>query len=118
MDAGWKLTVRHGSDVEHESFDDLEAAIGEMKRRAEGVRAEGPLAPSSALRDYAPADQVHARLQISGKGLLRKPTAGVDVKGDGSLVAFRGALMREELDRGELETPYDAVLRTLSVGHR
>jgi hypothetical protein len=110
----WKLTIRHGSDVEHEGFDDLDAAIAEMKRRAEGVRAEGPLSPSSALRDFAPKDQVHARLQISGKGLLRKPTAGVDVKGDGSLVAFRGTVMREELEPEEQGTPFDAVRETLA----
>jgi hypothetical protein len=114
MGAGWKLTVRPGSDVEHEVFDDLEAAIAELKRRAERVRAEGPLPASSALREYAAADQVHARLQISGGGLLRKPTAGVDVKGDGSLVAFRGTLIREQLDPGELKTPYDAVRKTLA----
>ena len=110
----WKLTVRHGSDVEHVEFDDLDAAIAELKRRAERVRAEGPLQGTSALRDFAPEDQVHARLQISGKGLLRKPTAGVDVKGDGSLVAFRGTVMREELEPEGRDTPFDAVRETLA----
>ncbi len=49
---------------------------------------------------------------------MRKPTAGVDVKGDGSMVAFRGTVMREELDPGELKTPFDAVRKTLSEGVR
>jgi len=53
-------------------------------------------------------------LQISGKRLLRKPTAGVDVKGDGSLVAFRGTVRREELELGEQGTPFDAVRETLA----
>ena len=50
------------------------------------------------LRDFEPADQVAARLEISGKGLLRAPTAGVDVMGDGSLVPFSGSVRREELE--------------------
>ncbi len=118
MSVAWKLTVRHGSDVEHEAFDDLDAAIAAMKRQTERFRAEGPLSPSAALRDYAPGDQVHARLQISGKGLLRRQTAGVDLKGDGSLVAYRGTVRREELEPGQLKTPFDAVRETLSQGAR
>jgi hypothetical protein len=100
--------------VEHEGFEDLDGAIAAMRRSAERVQAEGPLQGTSALRDFAPEDQVHARLQISGKGLLRKPTAGVDVKGDGSLVAFRGTVMREELEPEEQGTPFDAVRETLA----
>ncbi|MGA8745783.1 MAG: hypothetical protein WB507_07960 [Solirubrobacterales bacterium] len=109
----WRLTVRHASDVEHEEFDDLDTAIGEMRRRAEAVRAEGPLPPSSALRSFEPEDQVHARLQISGRGLLRRPTAGIDVRGDGTLVAFRGTLAREQLKPEAGTTPFDAVRETL-----
>jgi hypothetical protein len=110
----WTLTVRHASQVKHEEFDDLEAAIGEMERRAEEVRAEGPLPPSSALRHFEPRDQVHARLQISGRGLLRRPSAGVDVRGDGSVVAFRGTVAREELRPAPGETPFEAVRKTLA----
>jgi hypothetical protein len=110
----WKLTIRHASEVEHLEFDDLDAAIAAMRNRAESIRGEGPLAASSALREFAPEDQVHARLQISGKGVLRKPTAGIDVKGDGSLVAFRGALMREELQPPAAGTPFEAVRESLA----
>ena len=106
--------MRHASEVEHGEFETLEEAIGEMERRASEVRAEGPLPPSSALRNFEPGDQVHARLQISGRGLLRKPTAGIDVRGDGSLVAFRGTVAREELEPDAGETPFDAVRKTLS----
>jgi hypothetical protein len=77
----WKLTVRHGSDVAHQGFDDLAAAVAEMRRRALEIRSQGPARPVSALREFAPVDQVQARLQLSGKGLLRKPVAGVDVRG-------------------------------------
>lgn len=110
----WKLTVRHGSDVSHRGFEDLDAAVAAMRRRALEIRAEGPLRTASMLRDIEPAKQVHARLQLSGKGLLRKPVAGVDLKGDGTFVPYRGGLRREELDPTDHETPFDAVRETLA----
>lgn len=111
--AAWKLTVRHGSDVTHESFEDLGEAVAEMRRRALAIRLQGPVKEVSALRDFAPADQVHARLQLSGKGLLRKPVAGVDVRGNGAFVPYRGAVRREELDPTHHGTPFDLVRETL-----
>lgn len=110
----WKLTIRNGSAVSHDSFEDLDAAIAAMRERALEIRAEGPAKPVSALRDYAPGDQVRARLQLSGRGLLRKPVAGVDVRGDGAFVPYRGGVRREELDPTDYETPFDAVRETLS----
>jgi hypothetical protein len=111
----WKLTVRHGSGVSHASFDDLGEALAAMRERALAIRAEGPVEAVSALRDFSPADQVHARLQLSGKGLLRKPVAGVDVRGDGTFMPFRGGVKREELDPTEYDTPFDAVRETLEA---
>lgn len=111
--SSWKLTIRHGSDVSRESFDDLGEAVAEMRRRALAIRAEGPVRPVSGLRDFKPSDQVHARLQLSGKGLLRKPVAGVDVRGDGEFVPYRGGTRREELDPSRHDTPFDVVRETL-----
>jgi hypothetical protein len=85
-----------------------------MRAEAHAIQAEGPLPASSMLRDYVAREQVHARLQITGKGLLSKPTAGVDVRGDGSLVAYRGAIRREELEPAGRDTPFDAVRETLT----
>lgn len=110
----WKLTVRHGSQVDHQTFDDLNEAVASMRERALGIRAEGPARPVSALRDFAPGDQVHARLQLSGRGFLRKPVAGVDVRGDGTFVPFRGGVRREELDPTYHDTPFDLVRETLA----
>jgi hypothetical protein len=109
----WKLTIRHGSDVSHESFDDLAEAVAAMRERALAIRAEGPVKSVSALRDFGPAQQVHARLQLTGKGLLRKPVAGVDVRGDGTFMPYRGGIGREELDPADYDTPFDAVRETL-----
>jgi hypothetical protein len=109
----WKLTVRHGSEVDQAGFDDLEEAVAEMRSRALAIRAEGPVGSASLLRDYAPADQVHARLELKGRGLLRKPVAGIDVRGDGAFVPYRGGVGREELDPSGHDTPFDLVRETL-----
>jgi hypothetical protein len=114
----WKLTVRHGSDVDHESFDDLTAAVAAMRERALAIRSEGPVRPVRSLRDFEPADQVQARLQLSGRGLLRKPAAGVDVRGDGTFVPYKGGVVREELDPTNHETPFDLVRETLEAEER
>lgn len=84
-----------------------------MRERALGIRAEGPMRPVRSLRDFEPRDQVRARLQLSGKGWLRKPIAGVDVRGDGTFVPYRGGVRREELDPAHHDTPFDLVRETL-----
>jgi len=72
-----------------------------------------PAKEVSALKKFGPEDQVRARLQLSGKGWLRKPVAGVDVRGDGTFMPFRGAVRREELDPSGHGTPFDLVRETL-----
>jgi hypothetical protein len=113
---GWKLTVRHGSEVEHESFEGLDEAIAAMRERALAIRSEGPVERVAGFKDFEPRDQVHARLQLTGSGMLRKPTAGIDVRGNGEFVPFRGGIRREELDPAADETPFDAVRETLASG--
>jgi hypothetical protein len=111
--AKWKLTVRDGSEVEHASFDELEEAVAAMRARALEIRAEGPVKASSVLRDFAPGDQVRARLQLSGRGLLRRLVAGIDVRGDGTFMPFRGTVRREELYPSGDKTPFETVRKTL-----
>ena len=105
--------MRHGSEVEHAVFDDLDEAVAAMRTRALEIRGEGPVKGVSSLRDFGPEQQVHARLQLTGRGLLRKPVAGVDVRGDGTFMPFRGGVAREELDPTQHETPFDLVRETL-----
>ncbi|MGN6255837.1 MAG: hypothetical protein ACTHO8_12785 [Solirubrobacterales bacterium] len=114
----WKLTVRHGSEVEHRSFFDLDEAVAAMRERALAIRSEGPVRAVKSLRDYEPGEQVQARLQLSGRGLWRKPSAGVDVRGDGTFVPFKGGVVREELDPTHHETPFDLVRETLEAQER
>jgi hypothetical protein len=56
---------------------------------------------------------VAARLEIARGGILRGASAGVDVMGDGSLVAFAGGVGRRPLDAGDDETAFDEVRREL-----
>ena len=92
----------------------MDQAVATMRERALAIRAEGPVKKVSALRDFEPEQQVHARLQLTGRGLLRKPVAGIDVRGDGTFVPFRGSVVREELDPTEYDTPFDLVRETLA----
>lgn len=110
--------MRHGPEVEHEAFDDLDEAVATMRERALAIRSEGPARPIRSLRDFAPEAQVHARLQLSGRGLVRKSVAGVDVRGDGEFVPYRGGVTREELDPSGHETPFDLVRETLEAQER
>ena len=89
-----------------------------MRQHALAIRAEGPVESASLVRDYAPGDQVHARLELKGRGLLRKPVAGIDVRGDGTFVPYRGGVGREELDPSDHETPFDVVRETLEAEGR
>jgi hypothetical protein len=114
----WKLTVRHGSQVEQRGFDSLDEAVAAMRKRALEIRAEAPPKTASLLGTYGPEDQVQARLQLKGKGLLRKAVAGVDVRGDGTFVPYRGGVGREELDPADHETPFDLVRETLEAEER
>jgi hypothetical protein len=114
----WKLTIRHGPDVSHESFDDLDEAVAAMRRRALEIRSEGPLPGASMLRDFSPDEQVQARLQLSGQGLLHRPAAGVDLRGDGTFLPYSGSVRRRELDPTDCDTPFDLVRETLAAEAR
>ena len=50
----------------------------------------------------------------AGKGWLRKPIAGIDVRGDGTFMPYRGGVRREELDPSKHETPFELVRETLN----
>jgi hypothetical protein len=47
--------------------------------------------------------------------LLRKPVAGVDLRGNGAFTPFSGRIRREELDPTDHDTPFDLVRETLEA---
>ncbi|MGK2933394.1 MAG: hypothetical protein ACSLFD_11640 [Solirubrobacterales bacterium] len=96
--ANWKMTVRNGSDVTRVSYEDLDEAISEAEAMTEKVLAEGPLDSVNAFKEYAPDQLVKARIEISGKGLLSAPTAGIDIQGDGGMLGFTGGVRRKPIE--------------------
>jgi hypothetical protein len=65
------------------------------------------------LREFAPGDRVAARLELSVGGMLRGRTAGIDLMGDGSLVAYAGGIGRRALQARGDETPVETLRREL-----
>jgi hypothetical protein len=78
------------------------------------VRAEGGLDSISMLREFEPGDRVAARLEISTGRWPRARAVGVDVMGDGSVVAFEGGIHRNVVEPRDGESPFDAVRRVLA----
>jgi hypothetical protein len=109
----WKVTVRHGPDVERERFETLEEALGEAQSRVDVIRRESRLGEVEGFRTYGPDERVHARIEISGPGLLRAPEAGIDVMGDGTLVPYRGAIRKEPLEADSLEETLERLREAL-----
>jgi hypothetical protein len=111
--ASFKLTVRSGPKVTRDSYDSLGEALAALRSHAERIRAEEDLREISMIRTYEPGDLVKARLEISTGGPFRSRDAGLDVMGDGELVAFRGGVFRKEISAERGEAAYDAVERAL-----
>jgi hypothetical protein len=93
----WKVTVRHGPAVSREKVETLDKAISRAQEAVREVQREGDLRTVKAFRDYGPEKRVHARIEVSGPGLLRGREGGIDVMGDGRPVAYTGAIRKREL---------------------
>ena len=109
----WKVTVRHGSRVGREKFASLGEAIADARRRVDEIRREDRLPPISMLREFAPAQRVAARIEISGPGLFRPPEGGIDVMGDGTAIAYTGAVRKEQIESDSLEEAFERLAEAL-----
>jgi hypothetical protein len=110
----WKVTVRHGSSVGREKFPTLDEAIAEARRRVAEVQREDRLPPISMLRDFTPAEQVQARIEISGPGLIRSPEGGIDVMGDGHAIAYTGTIRKRTIEADSLDQAFERLRDELS----
>jgi hypothetical protein len=110
----WKVTVRHGSDVGREKFDSLDEAIEDARRRVEEIQREDRLPSLSMLRDFTPDEQVRARVEISGPGLIRGPEGGIDVMGDGKAITYTGAIRKQQLEASSLDQAFERLRDSLA----
>ncbi|MGA8217360.1 MAG: hypothetical protein WB771_02250 [Solirubrobacterales bacterium] len=110
----WKVTVRHGSRVGREKFGTLDEAIDCARRHVDEVRREGRLPTITAFRKHTSGQRVQARIEISGPGLIRSPEGGIDVMGDGTAIAYSGAIRKETIEADSLEDALGKLRRSLS----
>jgi hypothetical protein len=116
VQSGFWLTVRTGPKVERDRFDTLDAALEELETRAARLTL-GPRRSTIDLkvREFSPAAQVVARLEVSGRGrFLPTKRGGVDVHGDGSVTAYVGGVRRRGVEPQRNKTPYEALRKALS----
>ena len=94
----------------------MAASGGELETRAARAQRQ-PRRETIDLkvREFAPAVQVVARLEVSGPGRFLPPKrGGVDVLGDGSVSAYMGGVRRRPVQAKGNKTPYDALRRALT----
>jgi hypothetical protein len=111
----WRVKVRRGPQVERARYESLEEALDELENRTRRL-AMGPRRETIDLhvRRYEPGDQVVARAEVTGPQRLSPDVhAGVDLLGDGSVVAWTGRVRREAIEPAGRESPYDALRRVL-----
>jgi hypothetical protein len=112
----WKLIVRAGPEVEKSRYDRMEDALDGLEERARALAMEASgRAVDVKLRRFEPAEQVVARLELSGpERLMPKIRAGVDVHGDGSTAAYLGHVKREVVAQGMGDGTYRDLRRALA----
>ena len=114
----WTVTVRVGSRVERERFDDLAQALEAIEARGRELERTGPRETVNLrVRRFDPAQQVIARIELSGpERFIANVNGGVDLRGDGAVEAFEGRVRRRVIEQRKGESAYAALRRALSPG--
>ena len=114
----WKLTERAGPKVKRSSFADVELALDALESRGQELARAAPGdAVDAKFKRFEPQHRVVARLELAGpERFVPSVRAGVDVRGDGSVEAFRGRVRREVISEQRGESPYAALRRVLTEG--
>jgi hypothetical protein len=113
---GWKLTVRSGPRVKRASFDDLNGALEALEARGRELATSAPDGVVDVkYKRFEPQQQVVARLELAGpQRFVPSVRVGVDVRGDGSVEAYRGRVRRQVVDEQRGESAYAALRRVLN----
>jgi len=112
----WRLTIRADGRVEHARFAGLDQLLSALERRGrELADSASTRAVDLKVKRFDPVQQVVARLELAGpERFLPSVRAGVDVRGDGSTEAFRGALRRAVLEPRPGEDAFLTLRRALA----
>lgn len=114
MARGWRVTVRHASEVKRERVASLGQALELVRGAADRTLREGGLKGISALRDFEPDQRVHTRIEVTAPGILRSAGAGLDVMGDRTLVAYRGVIRKIPLEADSLDEAIERLREALA----
>ena len=113
MASGFRITARVGRKVERAEAESLEAALDELERRARALAGTPLRKPVKMVqREILPVAQVAARLELRGPGAK----GGLDVRGDGSVEAWKGGWSKTVVVPEKGETAYAALRRALGAG--
>ncbi|HEY4279342.1 MAG TPA: hypothetical protein VGM91_14050 [Conexibacter sp.] len=113
----YRLLVRVGPRVERSRFDSLDAALDALDNRTAQLAMQPRRTTIDVrTRAFEPVAQVVARAELSGpQRLMPSIRAGIDVRGDGSLEAWRGRASRQVVEPTDGERPADALRRELNA---
>lgn len=112
--AGYEVTIRQGSKVRKVNEPTLDDAMERLRAEAEAISDDASLPAADVFkRTYEPGQRSAGRVEVSAGRFPRKRVAGVDIKGNGSIVAYVGRIAKNVLDPAPDETPYEAVRKAL-----
>jgi hypothetical protein len=112
----WKLTERAGPKVRRSSFADVDGALEALEARGRELARSAPgESVDVKYKRFDPQQRVVARLELAGpERFVPSMRAGVDVRGDGSVEAFRGRVRREVISERDGESAFAALRRVVS----
>jgi hypothetical protein len=105
----FRVVVRNGPRVERHRAESLEEALDLLEteaRVASNTERRGEV--DARYRTFSPSEQVAVRIE------LRRPRAGFDVRGDGSVQAWTGRIRRRLVEPEGDETVYEALRRSVT----
>jgi hypothetical protein len=109
--SGWRITIRTGPKVERVRADTLDEALDAVELHARAAANTERRAPvDMRTRTYEAGDQVAVRVELRGP----RVAAGIDVRGDGAVMAWTGRLRRRVVPPEDGESVYDALRRQIT----
>ena len=102
----YRVTVRRGPKVSHASHDSLDDALTELEAAARTTPRKDRV--EFLGRSY---DPVAVRVELKGSGTR----AGLDVRGDGTMIGWTGRVRRRLIDAEPGESAIAALRRTVTT---